>query len=452
MHIHEEKDRFLDMLQNVMKEKKEQPVKGWYHTAFARCSFLDFAITGLFILTVIGWIVLGLLLRGNDNCLICKLVTEEMILQNGSESETIPLYARGAVLMDADSGRVLFQKNGYEAMPMASTTKIMTCLLALENCNLEESVQISKEAAAQPPVKANLRQGETYRLGDLLLIMMLESYNDAAYAVAEHVGGNIDNFRDMMNEKAKMIGMEDTYFITPNGLDAKDEKGIHSSSAYDMALLGRYAILNDNFLQIIAERNAVISDLEGKRTITAVNRDAFLEQMEGSIGIKTGFTNGAGYCFVGAIRQNDKCLISVVLGSGWPPSKQYKWKDTRSLMVNGLENYDYTTFAYQLHPKCCLAERTSGNSTDLDIICEIEGTDVTKSYLISSNDEVIEKCVFVSNTGQNIKKGEILGYRMLYINGCLAERNELRAAKEINQPSQADNIIKIYQMFLLSTG
>ena len=134
------------------------------------------------------------------------------------------LYAQSAVLMDAESGRILFAKNGQEIMPMASTTKIMTCILALEKGNLADTVTATSNAVAQPKVHLGMKEGENFSLKDLLYSLMLESHNDSAVAIAEHIGGSVKKFADMMNKKAKEIGCENTYFITPNGLDEEDEK------------------------------------------------------------------------------------------------------------------------------------------------------------------------------------------------------------------------------------
>ena len=154
------------------------------------------------------------------------------------------LYARSAVLMDADSGRILYEKEGQTPLPMASTTKIMTCILALENGAPEDEVEVSDYAASMPDVQLHIRKGEHYALRDLLHSLMLESHNDSAVAIAEHIGGSVEGFADMMNRKAKEIGCENTYFITPNGLDAEKEietadggmqKVMHSTTAADLA-------------------------------------------------------------------------------------------------------------------------------------------------------------------------------------------------------------------------
>lgn len=265
-------------------------------------------------------------------------------------STNIQLYARSAVLMDADSGRVLFGKNENEQMPMASTTKIMTCILALENGNREDMVTVSAYAAAQPKVHLGMYEGQQFKLKDLLYSLMLESHNDSAVAIAEHIGGSVEGFAAMMNQKAKDIGCFDTYFITPNGLDAAaaDEAGnnrIHSTTARDLARIMKYCIeeseKKEEFLEITRTQNYFFSDGEGKGSYSCINHNAFLTMMDGALSGKTGFTNNAGYCYVGALRRDGKTFVVALLACGWPNNKSYKWSDTRKLMEYGLENYEY---------------------------------------------------------------------------------------------------------------
>ncbi len=137
----------------------------------------------------------------------------------------LEVNAEAAVVMDADSGRVLFEKDGFTVRSMASTTKIMTCILALENGDPDDEVLVSAYAASMPDVQLNIREGERYRLGDLLCSLMLESHNDTAVAIAEHIGGSVEGFAAMMNQKARDLGCSDTCFVTPNGLDGTDENG-----------------------------------------------------------------------------------------------------------------------------------------------------------------------------------------------------------------------------------
>lgn len=266
-----------------------------------------------------------------------ELQKEEVKNQSIPENnKNLKLYALSAALMDGESGRVLFEKDGFKEMPMASTTKIMTCIIALEKGNLDDAVTISKYAASMPDVQLNVLAGEKYRLKDLLYSLMLESHNDVAVAIAEHIGGSVEGFAKLMNDKAKELGCEHTNFVTPNGLDATN----HHTTAVELCKIASYAIQNKDFIEITNTSSWQFSELTKGRTFTVSNKDKFLYMYKGAIGVKTGFTNKAGYCFVGAVKRGDKTLISSVLGSGWPPNKSFKWKDTTSLMDYGVNNFE----------------------------------------------------------------------------------------------------------------
>ncbi len=281
------------------------------------------------------------------NCLailLAALIPGTMVQAEGAPDD---LYAQSAVLMDADTGRILFEKNGDSEMPMASTTKIMTLLVTLQNADLEGEVNVSAYAASMPDVQLNIREGERYRLRDLCYSLMLESHNDSAVAIAEHVGGSVEGFASMMNQKARDLGCYHTYFITPNGLDAQDENGTHSTTAQDLARIMRSCMQNEEFLSITREPSWSFSDLDGTRSFTVNNKNAFLNMMEGALTGKTGFTNGAGYCYVGALERGGKRLIAVVLACGWPNHKTWKWSDTTKLMNYGIENFHRETVGEQ---------------------------------------------------------------------------------------------------------
>lgn len=245
------------------------------------------------------------------------------------------LHAYSAVLYDGDAGRVLYEKNGYEVLPMASTTKIMTLLVVLEHTKPEDIVTVSQNAAKQPDVQLNMNTGEQYYVRDLCYSLMLESHNDTAVALAEHVGGSVEGFAAMMNAKAKALGAYSANFVTPNGLDAEG----HGITAADLAKIAAYAVKQEEFRKITTTPSHTFKELTKGRSFNVNNKDAFLTMMDGAIGVKTGFTGKAGYCFVGALERDDRLLISVVLASGWPPHKTYKWSDTRLLMNYGLENF-----------------------------------------------------------------------------------------------------------------
>lgn len=275
-----------------------------------------------------------------------------------SGSDEITLYAQAAVLMDADSGRILYQKNSDKILPMASTTKIMTCILALEYGNPEDYAKASSYASSMPKVKLYVKPGEYFRLGDLLYSLMLESHNDAAVVIAEHIAGSTEAFADMMNQKARDIGCFDTFFITPNGLDATAAASdgsikAHSTTAADLARIMSYCIMDspqkDTFLEITRTPSYSFCSYQEKdgsftnsgRSFSCNNHNAFLSMMDGALSGKTGFTGNAGYCYVGALRQDQRTFVVALLACGWPNNKTYKWSDTKALMRYGLDSFEY---------------------------------------------------------------------------------------------------------------
>lgn len=285
------------------------------------------------------------------------------------------LHAKAAVLLDLDSGRVLYEKNGGEILPMASTTKIMTCITALEEGNMEEIVTASVYAAGQPKVHLGMQRGMRYRMEDLLYSLMLESHNDSAVAIAEHIGAKsldlpaaeertkeqsreaVKAFCDRMTEKARELGCADTCFLTPNGLDAEavgeDGKKLkHSTTAEDLARLMRYCVSDsgkkDTFLEITRTQSHSFADAEGKRSYSCNNHNAFLGMMDGALSGKTGFTNQAGYCYVGALASGEERFAVALLACGWPNHKTWKWADCRKLFTYGMEQYAYREFAPQM--------------------------------------------------------------------------------------------------------
>ncbi len=293
-----------------------------------------------------------------SKCICGILLTVFMILYTTSNASAYTeqeksviseprLFAQSAVLIDGDTGRVLYGKEEDTVLPMASTTKIMTCILALENASLDDMVTVSDYAASMPDVQLNIRKDETYRMEDLLYSLMLESHNDSAVAIAEHVGGSAERFADMMNQKARDIGCSNTYFVTPNGLDGTDKTTgtYHSTTAEELAQIMRYCIKqspkSEMFLEITKAPSHTFSDLERTRTFSCINHNALLTTMEGAISGKTGYTNGAGYCYVGAVQKGEKLFIAVLLACGWPPHKTYKWKDMRTLISYGNKTFDY---------------------------------------------------------------------------------------------------------------
>lgn len=299
--------------------------------------------------------------------IILSIGAAKSVYAEEPDSTNLQLYAQSAVLMDAGSGRILYEKNGYDIKPMASTTKIMTCILALECGNVEDYVQVSSYAAGMPKVKLGMKSGEYYRMKDLLYSLMLESHNDSAVAIAEHIGGSVEGFARMMNQKASDIGCFDTYFITPNGLDAtatleNGETKSHSTTAADLARIMCYCIKEspkaEEFLSITRTSSYQLASYREKegaytetgRCFSCNNHNAFLGMMDGALSGKTGFTGNAGYCYVGALERDGKTYVVSLLACGWPNNKSYKWTDTKRLMTYGLENFEYHSLS-EVSPK-----------------------------------------------------------------------------------------------------
>ena len=213
------------------------------------------------------------------------------------------INARSAIVMDFDTGTVVFEKNAYVKRPMASTTKIMTAIVALENCSLDEDVKISGKAAHMGGSVMGIKENTTVKLSDLLHGMLICSGNDAAVAIAEHIGGSVEGFSELMNQKALDIGAFSTSFSNPHGLDAEN----HYTTAYDLAKITRYALKIKEFNEIVRKQVFYYNG----RTIRSTNE--MLVGYEGADGVKTGYTGLAGRCLVTSATKNDMRFISVVL-------------------------------------------------------------------------------------------------------------------------------------------
>ncbi len=245
-----------------------------------------------------------------------------------------PIKAVSFVLMDAVSGQVVYSKNAHTRRPNASTTKIMTATLLLENTNLYDWACVAPNVCKTPFTSMNLKPKEQITMEDLLYAMMIRSANDAAVAVAEHIAGDTKNFARLMNEKAKWLGCKDTHFVTPNGLN--DPR--HYSSAYDLCLMARYAMQYPAFMQVVNTRKyAVNSRTVNREDLVVFNKSKFLKDYPGADGVKSGYTKQAGYCYVGSATRNGWRLISAVLKS------DNASRDTAALMDYGFNLFKPVT-------------------------------------------------------------------------------------------------------------
>lgn len=371
-----------------------------------------------------------------------------------AESQSdLSLFATSAVLMDADSGRVLYGKNADAPMAMASTTKIMTCIVVLEQVeDLSEMATVSSYAAGMPKVKLYIKAGEQYQVRELLFSLMLESHNDSAVALAEYVGKQyleedlkskdtsqfttqeskmaVKAFAGLMNEKAKELGCEDTYFITPNGLDATEtfqlENGEtltmeHHTTAAELARIMSYCIMEspkrDLFLEIT--RTSSYSFTENGRSFGCGNHNSFLSMMDGALSGKTGFTNKAGYCYVGALERDGRTFVVALLACGWPNHKTYKWSDTGELMEFGLANYAYREYCPQIKLQDIFVENgvvSEGSPYDRKYVSvEGEGLEDTLRLLTTGEEQVVVRVNQMDSCIAPVEKGAEAGYVTYYL-------------------------------------
>lgn len=365
----------------------------------------------------------------------------QMVDMTPAIEEPSELHALSAVLMDGDSGRVLYEKDGKTPLANASTTKVLTCIVALESSPGDDYVQVSQNAASQPEVRLGLQKGEQYYLEDLLYSLMLKSHNDTAVAIAEHCGGTVEGFARMLNRKAKQIGCKDTYFITPNGLDAQDENGKHHTTAEDLALIMRYAIKNKTFLHISQTRDYTFSEITGKRTFSVHNANALLDMMDGVLAGKTGYTSQAGYCYVCAWEEEGKTFVVSLLGCGWPNHKTYKWSDTKKLLSYGAYNYDYETYWQEPHTSKILVTdgvenmQNIGEKVYLRGKCSVTSEDREKEILLKKGEAVTCKMEIPQKVSAPVLKGEKLGRIAYYLDGKLIDSYPVYAERSVEKIS-----------------
>ena len=249
-----------------------------------------------------------------------------------ARGEELAVSARSAVLLSGESGAVLWEKNARERLPMASTTKIMTALLTLEEAERagDPAVDITEEMAAVEGSSMGLQAGDRLTLTNLAAGMLLASGNDAANAAALFLDGSQEGFARRMNSRAEELGMEDTHFVTPSGLDAED----HFSTAYDLALLAREALENEAFAKLAASPRCEVTFIEPAHTATYENHNKLLGLYEGCVGVKTGYTKKAGRCLVSAARREGVTLIAVTLDA---PDD---WDDHTALLDYGFSQLE----------------------------------------------------------------------------------------------------------------
>ena len=375
---------------------------------------------------------------------ICAIFTEngyaatrfptEEISQNFADfhREDLNLYAKSAVLTDADTGRILYGKDAGTPMANASTTKIMTCLLAIESGKIQDTVTFSEHACSMPKVRLGCPTGTQFVLEDLLYSLMLESHNDTAAAIAEHVAGSVEAFADLMNERAAEFGCQNTHFVTPNGLDRSDKKGEHQTTAYDLSLIMAACIQNDKFLEITETASKTISSIDGTFQAALNNHNALLSMLDGVISGKTGFTAKAGYCYVGAYRQNDRTYTFALLACGWPNHKNYKWEDSKALISYGNDHYENRTILKEEEHQTIDLNRTMVKTFGKNHYYFTNTLSVTKEacafqILVSENDEITMNPQGQKELSFPVTEGDVVATEEILWNGLPVQTRRILA-------------------------
>ena len=264
---------------------------------------------------------------------ISEILNDIDSIETNSDISQLPtINSRAYVVIDRKSNTILIGKNENQKKKMASTTKIMTALVVIEHCTLSDTVEISKKSASTGGSRLGLKTGDKITVYDLLYGLMMRSGNDAAVALAEHVASSINNFANLMNEKAKTLGLTNTHFVTPHGLD-EDE---HYTTAYELAILSNYAMNNEIFAKIVGTKNYTITINGYSKNIS--NTNELLGNLTGVYGVKTGFTNGANRCLVTACKRNNMDIICVVLGAD---TKRFRTQDSIKLIEYAFKNFTY---------------------------------------------------------------------------------------------------------------
>ena len=332
-------------------------------------------------------------------------------------AQALSLSAQSAVLIDARDGRVLYEKDADTPRPMASTTKIMTAVVALESGDVNKIIEIADEAVGVEGSSIYLQKGERMTLLELLYALLLQSANDAAVAIAVGVGGSVGNFADMMNEKAMSLGLTSTHFENPNGLDADG----HVTTARELALLTAYALKNPTFAEIVATYKRKISGPNGTVRLV-VNHNKLLNMYDGCVGVKTGFTKKSGRCLVSAACRESLTLVSVTL------SAPDDWRDHTAMLNYGYENY------------CCEILCDEGGFIEtLPVIGGVQDSllcvncDYVAATLPRDHDEITVDVQLPQMIYAPVSAGDIVGHVTYKCDGKVIGETDIKAAYNIEQ-------------------
>ena len=338
---------------------------------------------------------------------------------NDYNPDNVTTNSPSLILMDAKTGNILYSKNAFKKQFPASNTNVMTAILTLENCKLTDVATVSHDAIFNVPVgysHASLKEGEQLTIEELLNVLMIPSANDAAFVLAEHIAGSVDKFSEMMNNKAKEIGCLNTHFVNPNGIHSDD----HYSTAYDLALIGKYAMQFNDIMRI-----AKVNQYTLPTTNKYNKRDRVFNATNGLItkndeyyypeatGLKTGYTDKAGYCIITTAQKGDVELLEVVLGSD---SISDRYEDCINLFNYGFDNYSYKNLikAEQLVDTVNI-EGATNEAKSLEVIAKNDISILAKNNI--DNNSIIKKVEINENLVAPIEQNDVVGKLSYEVDG-----------------------------------
>ena len=339
------------------------------------------------------------------------IIQTTFVYGTNDNSDDLNIYSDAAILIDSKTGTILYSKASEEEMYPASTTKILTAILALEKCNLDDTVTVSKSAISSIPSgysSAYLSEGEKISVNDLITVFLVHSANDAGYVLAEHISGSIEEFAKLMNEKALEIGCKHTHFTNPSGIHNEN----HYTTAYDLALIAKYCMQNSKFRNIVSMKTCTINATNkfGIRKYTNTNdliNPSSKYYLEECVGIKTGYTAQAKNCLISACAKNNLGLICVVLGANQLHSgESSRYEDSINLFKYGYSNYSIKTFANKDDIiKNIEVKNGTKKTRNLDLTLED-----SISGLVKNNENLPNASIVLNDTiSAPISKGTILG-------------------------------------------
>ncbi len=346
-------------------------------------------------------------------------------------AEPSGLSAASAILIEAETGTVLYEKNSDVKRAMASTTKIMTAILTIEAGDLDSEFVVDSYAIMVEGTSMGLQQGDRVSRRDLLYGILLPSGNDAANAAAVSVAGSIGGFVEMMNEKAEELGLASTHFVTPSGLDADG----HYTTARDLAMLTAYAMKNETFREIVACSSAQVEFGDPPYLRTLYNSNKMLHRYDGAIGVKTGFTDNARRCLVSAAERDGVELIAVTLNAG------DDWNDHTKML-----DYGFTqVYSYPLELSC--SDRVAVAGTGLSVEVHAEPDDI--AMLPEQREQLTRRVLLPKFVYGSVKQGDELGYIEFSLNGKAVKTCPLYASDSVTVP---DEELSLWQRLLAKFG